>query len=51
MPTAADKVQCSKPRIVEGRVAATYSHYLFNPDFCNVVSVWEKGLIGLHPLL
>ncbi|CDS51025.1 Mobile element protein [Polaromonas sp. CG9_12] len=36
MLTAVDKVKKGKGRIVNARFAAMCSHYLFDPDFCNV---------------
>jgi len=45
MKTAVDKVQRGKQRIVNARFAAMCSHYLFDPDFCNVASGWEKGVV------
>jgi transposase len=36
MKTAVDKVKKGKGRIVNARFAAMCSHYLFNPDFCNL---------------
>ena len=45
MKTAVDKVQKSKSRIVNTRFSAMASHYLFDPDFCNVASGWEKGIV------
>jgi hypothetical protein len=42
--TAVDKVGVGKRRIVNTRFAAMASHYLFDPDFCNVASGWEKGV-------
>ena len=43
MKTAVDKVKKGKARVVNTRFAAMASHYLFDPDFCNVASGWEKG--------
>jgi hypothetical protein len=40
-----DKVKKGKGRIVNARFAAMASHYLFDPDFCNVASGWEKGVV------
>ena len=34
-----------KARIVNARFAAMTAHYLFDPDFCNVASGWEKGRV------
>lgn len=45
MKTAVDKVLKGKGRIVNARFAAMASHYLFDPDFCNVASGWEKGVV------
>jgi transposase len=45
MKTAVDKVKKGKGRIVNARFAAMASHYLFDADFCNVASGWEKGVV------
>ena len=45
MKTAVDKVKKGKGRIVNARFNAMCSHYLFDPDFCNVASGWEKGVV------
>jgi transposase len=45
MKTAVDKVKKGKGRIVNTRFSAMASHYLFDPDFCNVASGWEKGVV------
>jgi transposase len=45
MKTAVDKVQRGKERIVNARFAALTAYYLFDPDFCNVASGWEKGIV------
>lgn len=45
MKTAVDKVGVGKRRIVNTRFAAMASHYLFDADFCNVASGWEKGVV------
>ncbi|MGH8820870.1 MAG: IS21 family transposase [Rhodoferax sp.] len=45
MKTAVDKVKKGKGRIVNARFAAMCKHYLFEPDFCNVASGWEKGRV------
>ena len=45
MKTGVDKVKKGKARIVNTRFAAMASHYLFDPDFCNVASGWEKGVV------
>jgi transposase len=45
MKTAVDKVNKSKGRVVNARFAVMCGHYLFDPDFCNVASGWEKGVV------
>src|SRR5450830_909480 len=45
MKSAVDKVQKGKGRIVNTRFFAMTAHYLFDPDFCNVASGWEKGIV------
>ena len=45
MKTAVDKVNKGKGRVVNERFAAMCAHYLFDPDFCNVASGWEKGVV------
>jgi len=45
MKTAVDKVKKGKGRVVNARFAALTAHYLFDPDFCNVASGWEKGIV------
>jgi transposase len=45
MKTAVDKVNKGKGRIVNARFAAMCAHYLFDSDFCNVASGWEKGVV------
>ena len=45
MKTAVDKVKKGKGRTVNTRFAAMASHYLFDSDFCNVASGWEKGVV------
>ena len=45
MKTAVDKVLNGKGRIVNARFAVMCSHYLFDADFCNVASGWEKGVV------
>ncbi|MCK6407547.1 MAG: IS21 family transposase [Rhodocyclaceae bacterium] len=45
MKTAVDKVKKGKARVVNTRFSAMASHYLFDPDFCNVASGWEKGVV------
>jgi transposase len=41
--TAVDRIGTGKARQVNARFAATASHYLFEPEFCNPASGWEKG--------
>jgi transposase len=46
MKTAVDRVPGrDKARVVNARFAAMAAHYLFDPDFCNVASGWEKGRV------
>ena len=51
MKTAVDKVprgkqgKGGKARIVNARFAVMCAHYLFDADFCNVASGWEKGVV------
>jgi transposase len=45
MKTAVDKVGKGKGRVVNARFAAMCAHYLFDADFCNVASGWEKGIV------
>jgi len=45
MKTAVDKVRRGKDRDVNARFAAMVSHYLFDAEFCNPASGWEKGQI------
>lgn len=45
MKTAVDKVSKSNGRVVNTRFFAMAAHYLFDPDFCNVASGWEKGIV------
>jgi transposase len=45
MKTAVDQVKKGKARVVNTRFAAMASHYLFDPEFCNVASGWEKGVV------
>jgi len=43
MKTAVDKVGRGKERDINPRFYAMCGHYLFDPEFCNVASGWEKG--------
>ena len=45
MKTAVDKVKKGKGRVVNQRFAVMCAHYLFDADFCNVASGWEKGVV------
>jgi len=45
MRTAVDKVRSGKQRDVNLRFKAMVSHYLFDAEFCNPASGWEKGQI------
>ncbi|TSC22798.1 IS21 family transposase, partial [Pseudomonas sp. ST1] len=45
MKTAVDKVNKGKGRTVNARFSVMCAHYLFDPDFCNVASGWEKGIV------
>ena len=48
MKTAVDKVKKGKGRIVNARFAVMCAYYLFDADFCNVASSWEKGMVAKH---
>lgn len=45
MRTAVDRVKKGKGRVVNARFSVMCNHYLFDPDFCNVASGWEKGVV------
>ena len=45
MRTAVDKVKKGKGRTINARFAVMCAHYLFDADFCNVASGWEKGVV------
>jgi transposase len=45
MKTAVDRVRRGKAREVNLRFATMCAHYLFDADFCNVASGWEKGVV------
>ena len=45
MKTAVDKVKKGKGRVVKARFAVMCAHYLYDADFCNVASGWEKGVV------
>ncbi len=45
MKTAVDRVLQGKKRKINSRFEAMTGHYLFEPEFCNVASGWEKGIV------
>ena len=45
MRTAVDRIGTGKSRQINARFAALASHYLFEPEFCNPASGWEKGQV------
>ena len=45
MRTAVDRVGRGKTRTVNARFAAMCAHYLFDPEFCDVASGWEKDIV------
>lgn len=45
MKTAVDRVRRGKAREVNQRFSTMCAHYLFDADFCNVASGWEKGVV------
>ncbi|BBB14374.1 transposase (plasmid) [Sphingopyxis sp. FD7] len=45
MRTAVDRIGSGKARQINARFAAMASHYLFEPEFCNPASGWEKGQV------
>jgi len=45
MKTAVDKVGLGKKRVINARFETMTGHYLFEPEFCNVASGWEKGIV------
>ena len=45
MKTAVTKVLSGRRRIVNTRFEVMCNHYLFEADFCNVASGWEKGIV------
>lgn len=49
MRTAVDRVRRGKERDVNARFAAMVSHFLFEAEFCNPASGWEKGQVVLPP--
>jgi transposase len=45
MRTAVDRIGRGKDRQVNARFSAMVSHYLFDAEFCNPASGWEKGQV------
>ena len=45
MKTAVDRVGRGKERQVNLRFLAMANHYVFEPEFCNPASSWEKGQV------
>jgi transposase len=45
MKTAVDRIGRGKERQVNARFLAMTSHYVFEPQFCNPASGWEKGQV------
>jgi transposase len=45
MRTAVDKIGRGKERRINARFSAMVSHFLFEAEFCNPASGWEKGQI------
>ena len=45
MKTAVDRVRPGKQRDVNARFSGMVSHFLFEAEFCNPASGWEKGQI------
>jgi transposase len=45
MKTAVDRVRRGKLRDVNLRFGTMVSHFLFDAEFCNPASGWEKGQI------
>lgn len=45
MKTAVDRIGSGNTRQVNARFTAMASHYLFDPEFCNPASGWEKGQV------
>ena len=45
MRTAVDKVGRGKDRTVNARFLTMVSHYLFEAEFCNPATGWEKGQV------
>ena len=45
MKTAVDRVGRGKERQINARFLAMTNHYVFEPQFCNPASGWEKGQV------
>jgi transposase len=45
MKTAVDRIGKGKHRDINARFKAMASHYVFEPEFCNPASGWEKGQV------
>lgn len=45
MKASVDKVGLGKKRVINVRFEAMTEHYLFEPEFCDVASGWEKGIV------
>ena len=45
MLTAVDQVLTGKRRKINAPFEAMTGQYLFEPEFCNVASGWEKGIV------
>lgn len=45
MRTAVDRVGRRKERQINARFLAMAKHYVFEPEFCNPASGWEKGQV------
>ena len=45
MRTAVDRIGRGKERQVNARFLAMANHYVFEPEFCNPASGWEKGQV------
>jgi transposase len=45
MRTAVDRIGRGKERQINARFLAMANHYVFEPEFCNPASGWEKGQV------
>ncbi len=48
MRTAVDRIGRGKERQVNARFLAMANHYVFEPEFCNPASGWEKGQVEMN---